>query len=169
MRRAVTWLGLGMAAVLLLSVVVARGDEEKVPLDKVPKPVVEAVKARFKNAEVTGASRETEKGQVVYEVTIKDRGQNIDVTLTPQGEILLIEKEIAARDLPRAAARALEGKYPRATYKIVEEIVKVEKKQERLAYYEVLLVTAGKETLEVLVTPEGKIVKEEKKKPGEDD
>ena len=169
MRRPVTWLGLGMAAVLLLSVALARGDEEKVPLDKVPKPVVEAVKARFKNAEVTGASREMEKGQVVYEVTIKDRGQNIDVTLTPQGEILLIEKEIAARDLPRAAARALEGKYPRATYKIVEEIVKVEKKQERLAYYEVLLVTAGKETLEVLVTPEGKIVKEEKKKPGEDD
>jgi hypothetical protein len=65
--------------------------------------------------------------------------------------------------------RALEGKYPRATYKIVEEIVKVEKNQEKLAYYEVLLVTAGKDTLEVLVTPEGRIVKEEKKKPGEDD
>jgi len=169
MGRPVTWLGIGIASVLLIFVAGARGDEEKVPLDKVPRPVVEAVRARFANAQVTGASREKEKGQVVYEVTIKDRGQNIDVTVTPQGEILLIEKEIAARELPRAAARALEGKYPRATYKIVEEIVEVEKKQERLTYYEVLLVTAGKDTLEVLVTPEGRIVKEEKKKPGEDD
>ena len=169
MRSPVPWLGVGMAAALLLSVAVARGQEENVPLDKVPRPVMEAVKARFANAQVTGASKETEKGKVTYEVTIKDRGQNTDVTVTPQGEILLIEKEIAARDLPRAAARAMEGKYPRATYKIVEEIVKVEKKQERLAYYEVLLVTAGKDTLEVLVTADGKIVKEEKKKPGEDD
>jgi len=169
MRRPVTWLGIGIASVLLVFVAGARGDEEKVSLDKVPGPVVEAVKARFANATVTGASKEKEKGRVVYEVTIKDKGQNIDVTVTPQGEILLIEKEIAARDLPRAVARALEGKYPRATYKIVEEIVEVAKKQERLAYYEVLLVTAGKETLEVLVTPEGRIVKEEKKKPGEDD
>lgn len=155
--------------VVLVLVAVAHAQEENVPLDQVPRPIVEAVKARFKNAEVTGAAKETERGEVVYEVTIKDKGRKIDVTLSPQGEILLIEKQIATRDLPRAAARTLEGKYPRATYEIIEEIVKVEKKQEKLDYYEVLLVTAGKDMLEVQVTAEGKIVNEEKKVPGQDD
>lgn len=152
----------------LFSVAVAGDNEEEVSLDKVPRPVVEAVKARFANAQVTGASKEMEKGKVFYEVTITDNGQHIDVTLTPKGEIVLIEKEIAAKDLPRAAVRTLERRYPQATYEIVEEIVKVEKKQERPAYYEVLLVTAGQDMLEVQVTSDGKIVKEEKKKPGED-
>lgn len=166
MGRAVIWLGGGMALGLLLLVAVARSQEEqqeeKVPLDKVPKPVMEAVKARFKDAKVTGASKETEDGKLVYEVTIKDKNQNIDVTLTPEGEILEIEKEIAAKDLPKVVAKALADKYPKATYKIVEEIFKVEKKQEKLAYYEVLLTTADKKRLEVQVTAEGKIVKEEK-------
>jgi uncharacterized membrane protein YkoI len=168
MRRLITWLAGTVSALLLLAVVV-RGDEEKVSLDKVPRPIMEAVKARFKDAAVTGASKETEDGKLVYEVTIKHKGQNIDVTLTPEGEVLMIEKEITAKDLPRAAARALEEKYPRATYKIVEEIVKVEKKVEKLAYYEVLLVTADKKTLEVQVTAEGKIVNEEKKGSEKDD
>jgi hypothetical protein len=70
--------------------------------------------------------------------------------------------------LPRAVARALEAKYPRATYRIVEEIIKVEKKEEKLAYYEVLLVTADKKALEVQVTAAGKIVNEEKKSSDKD-
>jgi len=152
--------------VILILVAVARGGEEKVPPDKAPKAVMEAVKARFKDAEVTGAGKELEEGKPVYEVTIKHQGQHIDVTLTPEGAILSIEKEITAKELPRAVRKALRGKYPKATYKIVEEIIKVQKKEEKLAYYELLLVTAEKATLEVQVTAEGKIVNEEKKGPG---
>jgi len=155
--------------VILILVAVARGGEEKVPADKVPKPVMEAVKARFQGAKVTGAGRETEEGKPVYEVTIKHKGQQIDVTLTPEGAILAIEKEITAKELPRAVRKALRGKYPKAMYKIVEEIIKVQKKEEKLAYYELLLVTADKQALEVQVTAEGKIVNEEKKSLGKEE
>jgi uncharacterized membrane protein YkoI len=148
---------------LLLVDAALRGEDEKVDLDQVPKPVLQAVKARFKDARVTGVSKEKEDGKVVYEVTIKDRDRNIDVTVTPEGEIVLIEKEIAPGDLPKAVARTLEEKYPKATYKIVEEVIKVQKKVEKLAYYEVLLVTAEKKKLEVQVSAEGKVIKEEKK------
>ena len=163
MRRPSTWLRAGIGVVLLILVAVAHADEETVPLDQVPQPVMEAVKARFKDAEVTGAGKETADGKLVYEVTIKHKARNIDVTLTQEGEVLSIEKEIGAKDLPKAVVKALEDKYPKATYKIVEEIIKVVKKQEKLAYYEVLLVTAEKKALEVQVTAEGKIVNEEKK------
>jgi uncharacterized membrane protein YkoI len=163
MRSALIGIAGGTLPLLLLLVWPGRADEEKVDLDRLPKPVLQAVKDRFKDAEVKGASKEKEDGKTVYEVTIRLKGQNIDVTVTPEGDIVLIEKEIAAGDLPRAAARALEERYPKATYKIVEEIIKVEKKAEKLAYYEVLLVTTDKKKLEVQVTAEGKIVNEEKK------
>lgn len=169
MRRPIPWFGGGAALVLLVVATAAMGGEEKVALDKVPRPILDAVKARFKDAQVTEAAKETEDGKTVFEVTIKLKGQNIDVTLTPEGEIMMIEKEIAARDLPRAVAKALEDKYPKATYKIVEEINKVEKKVEKLAYYEVLLVTPDKKALEVQVTVEGKIINEEKKGAAKDE
>jgi uncharacterized membrane protein YkoI len=141
----------------------AQADEEKVPLDKLPKAVVDAVKARFPGAELVSAEKETEKGKTVYEVVIKAKGQKIEVTTTPEGELVEIEKQIAAKDLPPAVTKALEGKYPKAKYEIIEEVIKVEKKSEKLAYYEVLLTTADKKKFEVSVAPDGKIVKEESK------
>ena len=83
--------------------------------------------------------------------------------LTPEGKITLIEKVISAKDLPKVVAAALEEKYPKATYKVYEEMTKVIDGKEVLAYYEVLLETTDKKTLEVEVSPEGKILAEEKK------
>jgi uncharacterized membrane protein YkoI len=169
MRRLVT--GLGIAAVVALAAVAPaqEGTEEKVPLEKVPRPVLDAVKARFKDAKLTGAAREKEKDQWVYEVSLTEKGKdkNVDVTLTPEGELLTIERAIDAKDLPKAAAMVLGNKYPRATYKVVEEIIKVEKRQEKLDFYEVLLVAADKKTFEVQVTAEGKITNVEEKKGDE--
>src|SRR3990172_2621573 len=167
MRRAISWCGAGTGAALVMVLAVGWGEEEKVGLEKVPKGVVEAAKARFKGAEVRGTSKETEEGKVVYEVTIKHQGHNIDVTVTPEGEIILFEREITAKELPKRVGKALEGGYPKATYKRLEQIYKVEKKQEKLTYYEALLVTAEKKLLEVQVTEEGKVVNEEEKKGSE--
>ena len=168
MRRPILQFAAGAALALLVLVAVAQGKEEKVSLSKVPKAVLESVKARFSDAELTGAEKEMEDGKAVYEVAVRLKGQKLDVTLTPEGEIVLIEKEIADKDLPKPAARALEDKYPGAAHKMAEEIVKVEKKEEKLVYYEVNLAAAGKKSLEVQVTPDGKIVKEEKKGAGRD-
>jgi hypothetical protein len=145
-----------------------RGDEEKIGLDKLPKAVLQGVKKRFPQAELKGAEKEREEGQTLYEVAIRDGEQNVEVTLTPKGVITEIEKRIEARDVPRAAADALEKRYPKATYKIVEEVFKVKDGEESLEYYEVLLVSAEKKRVEVSVTSEGKIVKEEKKSGGRD-
>lgn len=150
---------LGAVAAIGLFGLAALADEEKVPLDKLPAGVLDTVKARFAGADVIGSVKEV---KTFYEVTVKHNGQTIDVTLE-DGEIVSIEKTIAAKDLPQAVAKALEEKYPNATYKIVEEIIKVEKKDERFAYYEVLLVTADKKPLEVLLNVDGKIIHTEDK------
>ena len=68
--------------------------------------------------------------------------------------------------MPSAASKALEDKYPKATIKLVEEVYKVEGKEDKFEYYEVALVTADKKKVEAHVAKDGKILKakEEKKK-----
>ncbi len=163
MRQGMWALGAVAAVGLLVLVTGARADEEKVPLDKVPKPVLNAVKARFPNAKVVHADKETENGKTMYEIAIKDKNQSIDVTVTADGKIAEIEKTIATTALPPTVTAALEKKYPKATLQKAEEVIKVTGGKEKLAYYEVVLVTAQKKKLEVEVAPDGKIVKEEDK------
>src|SRR5262249_9602788 len=156
-------LSVAMAAVVLALAGSARADEEKVPLDKVPKAVLDAVKARFPGAEMKGASKETEGGKTMYEVSIKNKGQNIDVELAEDGKILAIEKETTTKALPKKVVDALEAKYPKATHKKTEEIIKVENGVEQPAVFEVVLETADKKTFEVVLSADGKIQKEEGK------
>jgi len=143
---------------LLVLVAAVRADEEKIPLDKVPKAVREAVKDKFPGAKLIGAEKEKEDKQTVYEIKLEHKGQKREATFKPDGTLVGVEKEIAAKDLPGAVTEALEAKYPKAAYKKVEEETKGDK-----VTYEVLLVTADKKTFEVVLDPRGKILKTESK------
>ena len=154
MNRIACVLALGVGMVAVGGV---RADEEKVPLDKLPKAVKEAVEKRFPKVEMTGASKEKDGDKVVYEVSLKKDGKNIDVTVTEAGAITLIEQELAFTDLPKAVARTFEEKYPKAEYKIVESVTKVADGKETRDYYEAKLVAADKKTWEVEVLPDGKL------------
>jgi uncharacterized membrane protein YkoI len=159
MQRLRGWLVATVIASALAGAM-ARADEakeEKVPLDKVPKAVLDTVKAKFEGAELVSAEKEKEDGKLVYEINLKHKGQKIEVTLTPEGKIVSIEKTIAIKDLPKAVADAVEAKYPKAAIKTAEEVTQGDK-----VNYEVNLVTADKKKVEVLLDATGKILKEEK-------
>src|SRR5262245_58281642 len=86
----------------------ARADEEKVPLDKLLKSVTSAVKKRFPNLDLKDASKEvTEDKKTVYEVTLMDGKMKIDVSVTPEGSIVMIEKQIDRKDLPKPVSAAI--------------------------------------------------------------
>lgn len=142
----------------------ARADEEKVPLDKLPRPVADAVKKRFEGAELLEAAKEVENGKTVYEVSLKHNDQKMDVTLTPEGKIETIEKEITIRHLPKVIKDALAFKFARSSIQKVEELIKVKDGEEKLEGYEVLLTTPENKTYEVVFGPNGKVVKSEEKK-----
>ncbi len=156
------------AAAVVGFVAQARADEEKIPLDKLPKGVVENVKKRFPNAKIEGAAQEKEDGKTVYEVTLKEGGKNIDVSFSAEGVMTLIEKEVDAKDVPKAVTEGVEAKYPKATWKMIEEVIKVADGKETLDYYEFHGTTADKKGIEVEVGTDGKIKKEEKKKDEKD-
>jgi uncharacterized membrane protein YkoI len=145
--------------VLLALVAQANGQDQKVPLDKVPQKVMEAVKARFPGAELTSVSKETADGQVIYDIELKHQGRKYEMDIKEDGTVLEVEKEIAVKDLPAPVTKALLAKYPNATIKEIMEVNLVKGKQETPDHYEVLLVTADKKELEVEVSLDGKTVK----------
>lgn len=149
-----------LTALVLAAPVRADDGEEKVPLDKLPKAVLAAAKKRFPKAEAKEASKEVADGKTVYEVTFKENGKNIDVSLTPEGTITMIEKEVAFKDLPKAVAATFDKKYPKATYGIIEEVTTVAGGKETVEYFEAHLTTADKKKLEAEVLADGKFKSE---------
>ena len=113
---------------------------------------------------MTKAEKETEDGKTLYEVAITSEGSKIEVTVTEDGKIVEIEKEIPVKDLPKAVAEAIDSKYPKATLQVIEEITKGDK-----VAYEVHLVTTDKKALEVVFDPTGKVTKEEKQEEKKDE
>ena len=160
MKIGIAAIGLMMTPFLLAYVSPAGADEQKVPLKDVPKAVLLAVKAKFPDAELKEASKETEDGKTTYEVALKDKGKAVDVALTIEGKITEIETEIAVGDLPKAVSSAITANYPRANVKKAEQIIEFKQGTES-KNYEVVLMTEAKKQIEVKLSPDGKILKME--------
>jgi hypothetical protein len=152
--------GSGGLAGLLILLAYARADEVKVPLKDVPKAVLDSIKAKFPRAELTEATKETEDGKTTYEIALKDGGRAVDVAATADGKITEIETAIDAKALPAKVTAALADKYPKATLKKAEEIVEIKNGTETKTF-EVVVMTTAEKSVEVKLSPEGKILKEE--------
>jgi hypothetical protein len=148
----------GAAAALLLALLVAPAAADMVPLHLVPRPVVDAVRARFRDARISAVEKDLQDGHVVYEVAVRDGGRRLDVIVTPGGTVRWIKTMIPPRALPAAVTGRLEERYPGAVYQEVEKVLAVEGGRETLAGYEVVLLTARKAIVEVQIDPEGKLL-----------
>ena len=129
--------------------------EDKVELDKLPAKVKEAVKAKFPDAELVSAAKEKDGDKTIYEVTIKNKKKNIDVTVSEDGKIVSVEVEIDYKALPKAVAEAFAAKYSKAKVTKCEEITKDGK-----VTFEVIFSAGGKD-FEAVFEPTGKFVSEE--------
>jgi uncharacterized membrane protein YkoI len=169
MRGIIRCLAAGALAGLVLLAPVAQGDEkdkakakaEKVPVDKVPKKVMDTVNARLPGAKLTSVEKETEDGAGVYDIELTHEGRKYEMDIKEDGTLIEIEKEVLAKDVPEAVTKALKGKYPGSTIEVVMEVNKVKGKEETPDHYEVTLETAAKKKIEVVVSLDGKSVKSE--------
>ena len=157
-----------VAAAFVLVAVACIGDEPK-DLDKIPKPVMEALKAKFPNAKIHKWTKETEKGKVVYDIEFKqENGKKAEADIFEDGTIENFEKEFEAKDLPEAVTAAVEKKYPKAKMKEVMEITDIKDKKEVHGGFEIVLETGEKKEVEVTVSKEGKILEDSGEKKEKD-
>jgi putative PepSY-like beta-lactamase-inhibitor len=159
----------GLMAVLLAATVSLAQDKAK-DTDKIPKAVMDALKSKFPKAEIHKWTKEKEGNDVVYDIEFKENGRACEADIKEDGTFINYEKAIAEKDLPKAVREAIDKKYPKATLKEIMEETEVKGKEEKLSAYEVVLVTAEKKSIEVRLSPGGKILedaaaekKEEKK------
>ena len=150
------------ATVLVSAGAVARGADEKLPLDKLPGVVSRAVQAKFPKAEMQAAEKEVEGGKTTYEVTIRLDGVKIDVDVTAAGVVTGYEKAVKLADLPKPVAEAVAAKYPQGKPESAEVVYKVAGGKDAIAYYEVM-VSAGGKTMEVEILANGQMKPAEKK------
>ena len=158
------------AALLALagSAGVRAGDEPK-DLDKIPKPVMDALKAKFPEAKIQKWTKETENGKTVYDIEFKHKGKKTEADIAENGAIQNFEREFDAKKLPKAVTEAVEKKYPKAEMKEVMEITEIKEGKEVHGGFEIVLQSEAKKSVEVVVSKEGKILedsstkKEEKK------
>jgi len=164
MRSIFNGFGVCALAVGLTLVAMGRAEDDKakkIPLDKAPKAVRDAIQGRFPGADVNSIEKETEKGKVVYDVELKQKGRKYEMDIQEDGTIIEIEKEVALNDVPAPVMQALKAKFPKATIKEVMEVNKVTGKRETPDHYEVTIETADKKTQEVTVSLDGKSIKKE--------
>jgi hypothetical protein len=138
---------------LLVPALSLRADEEKIAIDKLPRPVLNAFKAKFPGATINAAIKEEEDGKTVYEIESTRDGLGIDAVLRPDGEFVEVEKEIKTGDLPAAVAASVKARHPRAALKKAEEVT-----LNGETFFEVFVEEGGK-TTEVKVDKDGTLRK----------
>ncbi len=135
----------------------AAADEGIKPSD-VPAVVKDGLKAKFPNAEIKSAEKGEEEGKPIFELTISSDHHDIDVTLSPKGEILSYEKTLKVNERPKAMKKSLNAKYPRATVQVIEEVWE----HDKLTGYEGIIITPDKKKVEVTFDPKGKLIEGKK-------
>jgi hypothetical protein len=149
-----------VAGLLLGQPAAGAQDKEKLGLDRIPKKVMDALKARFPKAKIQKWTKEKEGDAVLYDIELTQEGRKFEADISQDGTIHNWEREIAAKDLPKAVRKAVEKKHPKTTLKEIMAVTAVKDGKDVLEGYEIVLETADKKGVEVTVAPDGRIVED---------
>jgi hypothetical protein len=149
----------GFLAVLGLAPV-TRAQDRVIPVDRVPKAVMNAAKAKFPGAKIQQASEETEDGTTVYSLEMKHQRHNLDVTFTVDGTVELVETAVPKKELPKVVLRAVAHQYPGASLRRAGSVRKGPEVKKTADYYEFYVLSADNVLRLVKVDPKGNVVEE---------
>jgi uncharacterized membrane protein YkoI len=96
--------------------------ETPVALDKLPANIRAAAEAAAPGLVVAASSMEEEDGKTFYEVSGKVGDQVVEVILTPEGEVVVVERVISVDAVPANVRDAAVAKVPGLVIAMAEEI-----------------------------------------------
>jgi hypothetical protein len=123
-----------------------------VDLKILPPAVLNAFKAAYPNAVIKGASQETEKGVIYYEVESVDGKMNRDLLYTGDGKAVEIEEAIPPESLPAAVQQTLAREFP--GYKVLKAEAMIKDGQKLFE----LQIQVNNKKKGVTIDPAGKII-----------
>jgi hypothetical protein len=155
-------LSLAVVSVFAVGQVARAADEPaEIPVAKLPKLVTKILEVKYPAAELTTATKEVEGEESIFNVVLKYKNFEYEVTITAQGEILETAKILTEKNLPAAVMEALHGKYPNS--KVKEAVDVREPGQEIPHTFHVEIETAQSTTVELILDPKGKVLNENAK------
>ncbi|MFH1370277.1 MAG: PepSY-like domain-containing protein [Planctomycetota bacterium] len=161
-----------MIIVVAMGCVLTYAEKSKDKKVSLPAAVTDAISSMHPGAVVKEANLEEEETKV-YEVVIEQNGQEIELTIAPDGTVVEVTTEVAVKDLPPAVARAITDASGGARIEKVENevtyaVVKIVKLDTPSAGYEAKLVKDSMKS-EIKVSADGKVLEQPKCKAGDDD
>lgn len=131
--------------------------EKSVTATEVPQAVLDAFHAAYPDANVHEYSEEREDGQLKYEISFEYESTRYDASYNAAGEVVELEKTIAADLLPAAIREALTANYGEMEIRLAEQVNKSGN-----VFYEVKLTDPrdGKR-YEILFGEDGRLVESE--------
>ena len=165
--RHLKWLVGGLFTTILaglLLAVPAACAQDKLDLDKIPKKVMDALKAKFPKAKIHKWTEEKEGDAVVYDIEFKQGDRKFEADIKEDGTILNFEEEVSVKDLPAAVKKAVGRRYPKAKLKEIMKITEIKDRKETRGGYEIVLETADKKEVEVTIADDGKVLEDPREK-----
>ena len=87
-----------------------------------PRKVLAAVKKAFPNGKVGAATKDTDGGTTSFTISLRSAGSSYEVTLTDDGTITEIAREVAFNALPKPVVAAVLKLYPKAKVETAYEL-----------------------------------------------
>lgn len=152
LRKAVALAGLGS----VMAVLPARADEETaVALNRLPVALVRAAQQAAPGVRLAKAMKTVEGGRATYDLIGQDpQGREVDVELTPTGEVIGVGIEVPLNKVPRVVLAALKAKGRGITFTDAEAVTR----NGRLVAYRFEGETAKGDDAEATVSPDGRSV-----------
>ena len=138
----------------LTAVAVLAFAANSIAVKDLPAAVQKTVQEQSKGAEIKNVAKEKEKGAWQYEVETMLNGKHRDFNVAANGDLIVVEEEIAIGDIPAAAKAAIEKKAGTGKLTMVEKVTK-----DGTTMYEGIYTNKGGKKLEVLVKADGTEVK----------
>src|SRR5262245_15403116 len=123
-----------MLAVLLLTAAAAQEKKEEIP-----KRVLATLAAKFPKAQIDTWTKEKEGDAFAFDIEFKQEGRKFEAYIKEDGTLLSWEREIAAKDLPKAVTAAIDKKYPKSRIKEAMEGFEVKDGKDVLDEYAIVI------------------------------
>ena len=158
-----------VGAIICSAIYAGKDEQKKVSLSEAAGATV---KKSFPQAALGKVEME-EEGITVYEAELNQNGQEIDVTIAPDGTLVAVESEVALKDIPQAVSQAIAREAPGAEIKGIEQeiiyaVVKLEKLSSSQITYDAEVVIDGRK-VDIKVAADGKILSKEEQEDEDSD